>query len=249
MKMKTALLGVAVSAMVGGAPALAGGIELVAEPMITADSVPQASDWSGGYFGLQVGSPSGDLGLIGRNLSSTNTTSEDIDVSGQKVGVFAGYNWAGGNGLVYGIEGEYNFGGLGSVDGSSDGVPPPNFNFIRNGIDADIGATGAVRGRLGVAIYRGLLYGTAGLAFATVNLDGTTGTGLPGPFNPSEMLTGWTVGAGYEYAFNNDWSMRIEYRYSDLEGNFDFTGGGGSPHDFELDLLSHQARIGVAYRF
>lgn len=249
MKTRAALLigtGIAIAA---GAPAVAGGVAPAIEPAIMAEPAPRGYDWSGGYVGLQIGALHGDLGLRGENLNNNNTTSEDIDMSGHEVGIMAGYNWVGGNNLVYGIEGEYNFGELGSVDGSSDGVPPPSFGFIRNGIDADIEGTGAIRGRLGLAMNRGLLYGTAGFAFATVDLDGTPGGGGPGPFNPSEMLTGWTIGAGYEYAFNESWTVRFDYRYSDLEGDFDFTSGGGDPHDFELELQSHQARIGVAYRF
>jgi outer membrane immunogenic protein len=236
--------------------AIAGGY---ADPPPAATVMPAPApsvDWSGGYVGLQFGALNGDLDLAGENLNNNNTTSASIGVSGHEVGIFAGYNWAGANNLVYGIEGEYN---VSNVDGTHPGVPGPSFGFIRNGIDADIDRTAALRGRLGYAMDQGLLYATAGIAWARVSLDGTPGGGGAGggagggPFNPTETLTGWTIGAGYEHAINANWTLRVDYRYSDLDGSFDFLSGGGGggpdPHRFDLDLQSHQVRIGAAYRF
>lgn len=222
-------------------------------PAVMPPAQTAAFDWSGGYVGLQFGALDGDLDLAGENLSNNNTTSDEIDVSGHEIGVFAGYNWVGANSLVYGIEAEIN---TSDVDGDSPGVPGPSFGFIRNGIDAEIDSTAALRGRLGYAMGRGLLYGTAGIAYARVSLDGTPGGGGAGggagggPFNPSKTLMGWTIGAGYEHAINDQWTVRLDYRYSDLDGDFNFVApGSGDNHRFDLDLQSHQLRVGAAYRF
>jgi outer membrane immunogenic protein len=83
------------------------------------------------------------------------------------------------------------------------------------------------------------------VAFAKVALDGTpTGPG-DSRFNPTERLTGWTIGAGVEHAMTANWNLRLDYRYSDLSGDFNFTSGNGDPHSFDLDMKSHEVRIGA----
>ncbi len=204
------------------------------------------NNWAGGYGGIQIGGLDGDLRLRGENLNNNNTTSAKFGISGTTLGLFAGYNWTSGPSLVYGIEGEFS---VANVDGSHPGVPSPSFGFIRNGIDADVKNTGAIRGRIGHAMGRTLIYATGGVAFATVELDGTpTGPG-DGRFKPSERLTGWTIGAGVEHAMTANWNLRLDYRYSDLSGDFNFTSGNGDPHSFDLDMKSHEVRIGAVYRF
>jgi outer membrane immunogenic protein len=187
----------------------------------------------------------------GINLNNSNTTSASRDVDGANLGVFGGYNWMSGPTMLYGIEGEIS---ASNASGSHPGVAGPSFGFIRNGIDADVDWTGAIRGRLGYAMGQNLFYGTAGVAFARVTLDGTPGGGGAGggagggPFNPSETLTGWTLGAGVEHAISENWTLRLDYRYSDVSGDFDFTSGGGGgpdPHTFDLEMQSHELRVGA----
>jgi hypothetical protein len=66
--------------------------------------------------------------------------------------------------------------------------------------NADI--QGSIRGRLGVAWDRVLIYATGGVAFAGVNLDlslsGVDAAGVPffATGSGSRTLTGWTVGGG-----------------------------------------------------
>lgn len=244
------VLASAVASVIGTSAFAAG----LSEPVPMAPPAVAAYDWSGGYIGLQFGALDGDLDLAGENLNNNNTTAAGIGVSGQELGLYGGYNWVGANNLVFGVDGEIN---TSNADGFNPGVPGPSFGFIRNGIDAEIDGTAALRGRVGFAMDRGLFYLTAGVAWAKVSLDGTPGGGGggggSGPFNPSETLAGWTIGAGYEHAINDQWTFRLDYRYSDLDGDFGFLSGGGGggpdPHDFDLDLESHQVRIGAAYRF
>ncbi|MGA8651485.1 MAG: outer membrane beta-barrel protein, partial [Xanthobacteraceae bacterium] len=67
-----------------------------------------------------------------------------------------------------------------------------------------------VRGRAGYAWDRVLFYGTGGAAFANVQ----AGAGAL-PFSSSTQ-TGWTAGAGVEYAFTNNISAKVEYLYVGL---------------------------------
>lgn len=70
-------------------------------------------------------------------------------------------------------------------------------------------ATIGWRRRAGYAADRVLLYATAGGAFANVqtNFNGTT---------TSHTQSGWTAGAGIEWAFADNWTAKVEYLYVNL---------------------------------
>jgi outer membrane immunogenic protein len=65
---------------------------------------------------------------------------------------------------------------------------------------------------------RVLLYVTGGLAYGEVKADYTSGIfGTPlALLSTSTTRAGWTVGAGVEGAFWNNWSLKAEYLYVDL---------------------------------
>lgn len=249
MDMKRVAL-VIVAASIGSA-AVAGGYQAPTAPQAVIAPVA-AYDWSGAYGGVQLGYMWGDMTLNGVNTQNGNTMSGTWDVDGANFGVFAGYNWMTSPTMLLGIEGEIN---ASNASGTYAGFPGPSFGFIREGIDTDVDWTGAIRGRLGYVMGQNMFYGTAGLAYASVALDGTARGGGDGPFNPSETLTGWTIGAGVEHAMSDAWALRFDYRYSDVSGDFDFTSGGrggtqpGDLHNFDLEMQSHEVRVGAVFRF
>ena len=55
------------------------------------------------------------------------------------------------------------------------------------------------------------------------------------------MRLGWTAGAGLEYAFNQDWSAKIEYLYVDLGSDILVLD--------DVKLSAHLIRGGVNLRF
>jgi outer membrane immunogenic protein len=130
---------------------------------------------------------------------------------------------------------------------------PSYFNIGRD-IPFSVGATSnmdyfvTVRGRLGFAMDRALIYGTGGFAWAhnnaTVNI-------AAGPFSArlfdDKDHTGWTAGGGIEWAFTNNWSAKVEYLYMDL-GSKGYTFVGGLP-PVNVDLKVHTAKIGLNYKF
>jgi outer membrane immunogenic protein len=119
---------------------------------------------------------------------------------------------------------------------------------------------GTVRGRAGVAVNNFLLYGTAGVAFGQTSADQVVTN-----INPCCLVTavssanenhiGWTAGAGAEWMYSRNWSLKAEYLYVDLgsAGNrFIGTTLVGTPHttdSFPADLTFHTVRVGVNYRF
>ena len=71
--------------------------------------------------------------------------------------------------------------------------------------------------RVGYAVDHVLLYGKGGAAWA-YNKYSLIGTFNGTPFDAEglSIKTGWTVGAGVEWAFAEDWSARLEYDYYDF---------------------------------
>lgn len=136
-------------------------------------------------------------------------------------GLHAGYNYQMGQ-FVAGLEGDVN---ATSFDGSAFNG---GYYSSRENID------GSFRGRLGIAWDRALLYGTGGLAIAGFN-NTYDYTGY------SNTRLGWTVGGGIEYALDNNWSVRGEYRYTDF----------GTTHDgrFNNNQTDNRVQLGISYKF
>jgi outer membrane immunogenic protein len=173
-------------------------------------------DWSGVYLGVQGG-------YVWTNVSGPAGFDEDFN--GGTIGAHVGANWQHGN-IVFGLEGDINY------NWNEDDV-------VIAGTAAEVGTdwSGSVRARLGYAMDRTLLYATGGLALANGFVN------VAGGGDQSETLTGWTAGAGVEHAFNDDWTARLEYRYSDY-GSDDFGAGLG-----DFDITEHAVRIGFSYKF
>jgi len=74
--------------------------------------------------------------------------------------------------------------------------------------------------RFGFAADRALFYGKAGGGWVGNNgftiTDLTTDQALVG--SNSNTASGWLIGAGIEYAFTNNWTMKVEYDYVWLSG-------------------------------
>lgn len=159
----------------------------------------------------------------------------------------AGINWQI-NQFVLGIEGD----GQALVGNNNN-----NNNFFGFGNNVDnTRFLGTVRGRAGIAFDRFLIYGTGGVAFGTGPRIDNFNPILVGvsPFffnnnnNRDNWLVGYAVGAGIEYAFFNNWSIKAEYLYTDIRrtddnNNFFF-------HNNDLFReRNHIVRAGLNYRF
>ena len=93
---------------------------------------------------------------------------------------------------------------------------------------SEVTGFGTVRARLGYAWDRTLIYATGGWAYgrarnsiSDIRLCGVVGGGTgcvwgDGASRSLNYSSGWTLGAGLEYAFTNNLSAKIEYLYVDL---------------------------------
>jgi outer membrane immunogenic protein len=218
-------------------------------PLMTA--VPIFS-WTGFYAGVQAGYAWGDdetrlffNGVPLDTIPVIGAASTDYDADGFVGGAHVGYNVQVGS-FVLGVEGDLE---VADIDGDrrwASVVFPGAFASAKS----EINFQGSIRSRFGFAFDRALVYGTAGLAFANIENTYSTGDGAVTAIEKfDETQWGWTVGAGVEYAFTNNLTGRVEYRYTkfgDYRNNTNLIVVGGSTEQ-ELDL--HTVRAGLSYKF
>lgn len=185
---------------------------------------PPIFTWTGLYIGAQAGyqfGHSSTSGLPGYNPAG-------IDGGGH-----IGYNYQIGQ-FVAGVEGDVN----GSSYNGSSTFGALTYNTT-DAVDA------SVRGRLGVAWDRALIYGTGGAAFGNFRNQYATGGALDTLWN---TRVGWTVGGGIEYALDNNWSIRAEYRYTDYPSFTEF-----AANSLAANVSKHETdnrvQMGVSYKF
>jgi outer membrane immunogenic protein len=184
--------------------------------------------WTGFYIGVNAGggwnkdtgdnfciNPGGVVNGVGCNVAPAGT----VTPSGGLAGAQAGYNAQSGA-FVWGLEADIQWSGI--RDSSSVAVaccnpaPLPNAGTFNS--SHDFRWFGTVRGRLGVAVAeRGLIYGTGGLIYG----EEAVSFALVFPLityaaAASSIRTGWTAGAGFEYAFTNNLTGKVEALYYDM---------------------------------
>jgi outer membrane immunogenic protein len=259
MYRKFLLASVGAMALTGSA-ALAADLPYRAPPPVYLPPAPIFT-WTGVYLGGQIGYAWGSgnndftgfdpfFGPAGTFLS----TSLGGTPSGVIGGAHVGYNYQI-NQWVFGLEGDVN-----GLSLRNTGVAFfPDGTTVSAQTRADI--QGSIRGRLGIAWDRALIYGTGGVAFGGFNTDVTianngaiTGTPFFASGNVSNTRVGWTVGGGIDYAVTNNWSVFAEYRYTNWgtirDGNFaGIVAAPGVFFDGHRHLNQNQVQVGFSYKF
>jgi len=234
-------------------------------------SAAPAANWSGFYVGVN-GGYGGDKfkynadGAFTDNSGEVPTVTDFSGEASQTSGGFIGgaqigYNFQAGEGWVIGAEADIdasNIKGETSISGSSLGDLTGSASAaIRSKLDY----LGTVRARVGMPIGDGrfMPYVTGGLAYgrvksaATLGIDG--GSSLDSfTESVSKTRTGWTLGAGAEYAITDNVSFKTEYLYVDLgrhtllDDSFDI-GGDVLGARLGLKTTANIVRAGVNIRF
>jgi outer membrane immunogenic protein len=244
---------------------------------------PVVYNWSGFYIGGNLGGKWADhggdifldnavdaaaargtvhwftpLGLVA--FGTGGNDSNTAFVGGGQIG----FNWQAG-GWVFGIEGDFQGTSLERTFVCcgplvlATGLPfvAGDTLSVKNDWQASI------RGRIGYAWDRFMVYGTGGVAFA--NIEAAVALQpvdtLPGLFaSASDTLTGWTVGGGIEFGLWDNWSLGVEYRFSSFDagdfghGNLQFIDPATgalltSPLRSSFDLETHEITARLNYRF
>jgi outer membrane immunogenic protein len=233
-----ALLGLSAAAFAADLPSRrAAPAPYVAVPVFT---------WTGFYVGVNAGygfsnndnnglgafqAVPGSLagGAYGPGFAGTVSQGAlDRDNSGFVGGGQVGYNYQIGQ-WVIGIEADLQYADLNnSREGDRVLLTPaagnpgiPGFVGARNANFGGIDWFGTVRGRLGYAMDRFMVYGTGGFAFGGAD-NNVNSDGFDNWRNHNDSTrTGYAAGGGIEYAFTPNLTGKIEGLYVNLERNRD----------------------------
>lgn len=243
MKLITVLSGVLSLGAISAASAA--DMAVKARPVVLPDPV---FDWSGFYIGIQGGWKDADhriarLDAAGAVRIFNGVPLDDTNsASGGFIGGHAGYNIQSGM-WVFGIEGDAEW---------TDAKYGPSTIRAAPGVDYNYGSIdwqATLRGRVGIAVaQRTLLYATGGLAYASINSRVDVG-GLGNQFIAYRReVPGWVVGAGIEHAFTQNFTARVEGRYTEYD-DIRQTSTAGATATFLTETKEWSVRGGLSYKF
>ncbi|PSJ58291.1 outer membrane protein [Pseudaminobacter soli (ex Li et al. 2025)] len=208
-----------------------------ADVVSTEPAIPVFS-WTGAYVGLNVGFGGGDakhpyhLDAFRGEIQADGSI--DATTRGFLGGVQAGYNhqidqW------VLGVEADFQGA---NIEGEAFD------DEIREGVRTKLDWYGTLRARAGVlATDRFLVYGTGGAAYGHIKTvdDGESF---------SKTKSGWTIGAGAEFAVTNNVTFKAEYAYTDLgKTNLIQVEGVNLNYNQDQKVNFHSVKFGINYKF
>lgn len=228
MLRKPIRLSIATLVLAATTPAIAADISNTPPPvMVAPEMVSTTYDWSGLYLGAHAGYFFGKSNLGFQPPGAIPPLGVDTD--GFAGGVQAGYNWQIDR-FVVGGEADISWADLEGTRGIPGGRVSTRADWLST-----------VRGRAGIAFDRFMIYGTGGVAFTSLE---TSVAGPLGFFSDSNSLTGWTAGAGVEWALTDNLSVKGEYLYVDFSNEPYRLGGVPVPGDLDGSYV----RIGLNYK-
>lgn len=213
------------------------GLLTVTEPAWSADlspppaAAPVPYSWTGLYIGLNAGYANAKV----TETASGGGGSGSANVPGGIGGFQIGANYQTGA-IVLGVEADFaGYMGTKSVTVAGGAVSGT----------AQIPWIGTLRGRVGYAFDRFLLYATAG--GAATELISTVNVGAIGSSSTTNTHGAWTAGGGLEAAVTENLSARVEYLYVDT-GNINVAQVGAPFVGVTGRMQDNLVRAGVNYR-
>jgi len=200
--------------LAGAALSLLSVSAFAADLAVPPPELPLPFSWTSCYGGGQAGGGWGQKNLndsAGVLAPITGFSSTNLNISGYLLGGQFGCDYQFAPNWVAGIEGAAAGGNIGGSIGVAQpfGIPGDSATFKET---TDL--LTSVTGRVGYAWDRWLVYAKGGAAWAgdRYTAAGSFG-GVPYDLGGSESRIGWTAGVGVEWAFCNEWSLRLEYDY------------------------------------
>jgi outer membrane immunogenic protein len=196
--------------------------------------------WTGFYAGFNAGYAF-DTGSRGTNvynnvfpnlvtvpgaqITYSNSSNEGFSGGGQ---IGYNYQFTPGSGFVIGVEADAQYLDFGRNRNNatlSAGAPVAGVTFVDPRGTASLDYFGTVRGRIGYAFDRTLVYGTGGFAYGA----GSNERSFGGFRGNDDFRTGWAAGGGIEYALPTDSflnffkssavTLKVEGLYVNLDNN------------------------------
>jgi outer membrane immunogenic protein len=171
-------------------------------------------NWSGAYVGIHGGYAWGD-----QDLGAAELTDE---LEGFVIGGQVGYNWQW-DSIVFGIE--------------ADGSYSDQEDEIGGLVSTEVEYLASVRGRVGWAFDRFLVYGTGGAAFAGNEFE------LIGLDEDDADFFGWAAGGGVEYMVTDNISIGVEYLHYEFDDEEIELGGIVADADLTTDVVRGRVSI------
>jgi len=178
--------------------------------------VPPPFSWTGFYVGGNLGGAWGHGNITDSSgVSFSGNSNNGVFIGGGQ----AGFNYQISN-FVIGVEGTFDW--AANNNNSTNGVVvltgPLAGDTIQ--VSGNNRWMTTVAARLGVAWDHWLFYGKGGGGWVGVNnfavTDITRGVTVTG--GNSNNNSGWLAGVGFEWAFTNNWTLKVEYDYFGLSG-------------------------------
>ncbi len=197
---------------------------------------PPPFSWTGFYIG-------GELGGAWTNGTVTDSIfglSVSTDHSGFIGGGVVGFNYQTGN-VVFGVEGDFD--GT-SLSATGNGVPT-GIGTLQASANTDW--VSSLAGRIGYAADRALFYvkgggGWVGNTASITNLN--TGAAV----SVSNTNSGWLIGGGLEWAFESNWSTKLEFDYLALN-SWSWNSALFPAETFTASRNISMLKVGLNYRF
>lgn len=213
-----------------------------------------------GYMFQNGGYPSSIASVVGASGSNT--------ISGWLGGAQIGYNYITGSNILLGAETDFNWSDI-NYTNNVDAASIASNQLLANSSSDRFGFRwqGTARVRIGYQFNNFIPYLTGGFAYAQLSNLSQNGsyqlTSSPSYFTSvnagasarSSISTGWTVGAGMEYAINKYISAKTEYLYTQLSPmSFNYIGASTTNQSYfsntgttttTNNIDFHQVRFGL----
>jgi outer membrane immunogenic protein len=234
-----------------GGSAFAADLPVDKSPLI-APAPPPAFSWTGFYAGV-----SGGYGIdhVSYPFAFNDGPAyapgrSGLTERGGAVGLQIGYNYQlsdlplVGDHLVIGVEGDAAWSGINGASTTPTAFGPATFG-------TRIETFGGIEGRVGYAFDRLLIFFQGGVPYATTksyyNAEGFSGSSTETRFRIGRQNL---VGAGAEYAFDQNWSVRADYVYSFVGAWWkSFSPAPGVNIGYMTRTSFHTVRASVDYHF
>ena len=219
-------------------------------PIKVPPAVVPLATWTGFYVGANVGGGFSQKKFIDNFPTPDGVLDASPNPSAWVGGLQAGYNYQI-NSLLFGLEGGFTWLGARSTFSC--------FNFGAQSCTADPEWLATFTPRIGAVFGPALFYVKGGPAWirdtytdiSSVAAHAGGVASAPGDlFTAHDIRSGWTAGAGIEYLFLPNWSVRVEYDYAGFrDRSVGFTDG-ESGYFTELIKQNLQiATVGLNYHF
>lgn len=212
----------------------------------TDQNTTKTTGWHGVYAGINAGYGINNINDYSYLLAPNNVgyTSGFSQYAGPIVGAQVGYNYEFASKIILGLEADMNWADVNnsvhtapfvgkkfqSLAYLSQGGTSLDLTEARSGLDW----LGTVRVRLGYDLGRFMPFVSGGFAYGGLSANGFNISGsnisssLYGSYSLasgglaggsySTVSTGWGLGAGFEYLVADNWSLKGEYLYTQLQG-------------------------------